>query len=106
MPDATSWLYGASSTTLLAAKLVLIALFLGAVAYVWRQKPPLAARYGLGAALTLAALLCGPGAHHNYQLWWLPFYAVTLSLALAPAATCQAAAARYTFGAKLDARGP
>jgi glycosyl transferase family 87 len=105
IPDATSWLYGASPATLLAAKLVLIALILGAVVYVWRQRPPLAARCGLGPALTLAAILCGPGAHHNYQLWWLPFYAVTLSLALAPGKACQAEAARYTSAAKMDARG-
>jgi len=105
LPDATSWLYGASPAMLVAAKLVLIALFVAVVAFVWRQKPPLAARCGLGAALTLAALLCGPGAHHNYQLWWLPFYAVTLSLALVPATTCQAETARYTSGAKSDARG-
>lgn len=104
IPDATSWLYDAPPATLLAAKLAQIALFLGAAAYVWRQAPPLAARCGLGAALTLAAILCGPGAHHNYQLWWLPFYAVTLSLALAPAPTCQVGLARYS-GAKLDARG-
>ena len=27
-------------------------------------------------------VLAGPGAHHNYQLWWLPFYALALGAAL------------------------
>jgi len=105
IPDATSWLYGAPAAATNAAHLVLIALFLGAGAYVWRQAPPLATRCGLGAMLTIAAILAGPGAHHNYQLWWLPFYGVIMSLALAPDKACQARAVRYTSAANLDAKG-
>jgi hypothetical protein len=32
--------------------------------------------------LVLAALLSSPAAHHNYQLWWLPFYCLVLARAL------------------------
>jgi hypothetical protein len=105
IPDATSWLYNASTAAIGAAHLVLIALFLGAGVYVWRRAPPLATRCGLGAMLTIAAILAGPGAHHNYQLWWLPFYGVMLSLALMPNEACQEKAVRYTSAAKLAAKG-
>jgi len=105
VPDATSWLYGASMGLITAAHLALLGLYLFAGIYVWRQAPPLATRCGLGAMLTIAAILAGPGAHHNYQLWWLPFYAVILSHALAPDEACQEEAARYTSAAKLDAKG-
>lgn len=105
IPDATSWLYEASPSVINAAHLALIAFFLGVGAYVWRQAPPLATRCLLGAMLTIAAILCGPGAHHNYQLWWLPFYGVGLALALAPVDACQERAVRYTSAAGLDIRG-
>lgn len=105
IPDATSWLDGAPAAVISAAHLVVIALFLATGAYVWWRAPSLATRCGLGAALTIAAILAGPGAHHNYQLWWLPFYAVALSFALAPDETCQGAAPRYTTAAKLNAKG-
>jgi hypothetical protein len=34
--------------------------------------------------LILAAILAGPAAHHNYQLWWLPLLAALLGAALMP----------------------
>ena len=104
-PDDTSWLYEASPGIVAVAHLALVALFIAAGVYVWQQVPSLATRCGIGAMLTIAAILCGPGAHHNYQLWWLPFYAVALSLALAAGDTCQESAARYTSSAGLDVRG-
>ena len=47
-----------------------------------RRAPGLATRAGLGAMLVLGAILAGPAAHHNYHLWWLPFYCVALAAAL------------------------
>lgn len=105
IPDATSWLKGASAAVIAAAHGVIVVLFLATGAYVWRQAPSVATRCALGAMLTIAAILAGPGAHHNYQLWWLPFYAVALSRALASDETCQAATPRYTTAAELDAKG-
>jgi hypothetical protein len=58
---------------------------LAAAIYVWRNSPPVITRATLAAMLGIAAILVGPGAHHNYQLWWLPFYALALAMALAPA---------------------
>jgi len=68
-----------------AAHLVFAAGMLGAALHVLRRKPPVITRAALAAVLGLAAILAGPGAHHNYQLWWLPFYALALGLALEPA---------------------
>ena len=57
-------------------------LFVAVAAYVGRQAPTLRVRCGLGVMLTLGAILCGPGSHQNYQLWWLPFYSLLVALAL------------------------
>jgi Glycosyltransferase family 87 len=102
--DGTSWLAGTSVFTRHAARLAMLAFFAGASIYVWRRAPPLAARCMTGAMLAIAALLTGPAAHHNYQLWWLPFYAVALSLALAPQEACQETAFRYTNSAETGSR--
>jgi Glycosyltransferase family 87 len=80
-PDSTSWLSTVPSAAL-AARAAFIALFLGVTAYIAWRAPGLAARCGLGAALALGVILAGPAAHHNYQLWWLPFYCVSLAAAL------------------------
>jgi len=103
--DGTSWLYHAPPEASAAARLVLGASFLYAAIFVWRQVPNLATRAALGTMLTIAAILAGPGAHHNYQLWWLPFAALMLSLALAPDEACQEEPLRYTTAAGMDARG-
>lgn len=95
-PDATSWLFGASAFAARIAEVAMAMLYAYVLVYVWRDPPPLATRAGIGAMLGIAALLSGPGAHHNYQLWWLPFYALLLSLALAPRESCQEPALRYT----------
>ncbi len=105
VPDATSWLENAPDMMVDGVHILLIVAIVAASAYVWQQAPPLATRCGLGAMLTIATILGGPGAHHNYQLWWLPFYAVILSLAVAGSEACQETAGRYTSAAKLGARG-
>jgi hypothetical protein len=103
-PDATSWLFGAPALAAAAVRAVLAMLFAGALVYVWRGRPSLPARCGIGAMLALATLLAGPGAHHNYQLWWLPFYAISLALALAPQEACQGAPLRYTNRAAMPSK--
>lgn len=104
-PDGTSWMFGAPPAAANAAHVVMVAMFLYAGTYVWRQAPSLATRCGIGAMLTIAAILTGPGAHHNYQLWWLPFYCVVLSRALVPHKLCQETRLRYTSAVGMGTRG-
>ena len=84
LPDSTSWLEAMPAGVASAAHLVFAAAMLGAALHVLRRNPPVITRAALAAVLGLAAILAGPGAHHNYQLWWLPFYALALGLALEP----------------------
>jgi hypothetical protein len=84
LPDSTSWLQAVPASVASAVHLVFAAAILVAAVCVWRRSPPVMTRVALAAALGIAAILAGPGAHHNYQLWWLPFYALALALALAP----------------------
>jgi len=79
-PDSTSWLALAPAMAG-AARAAFIAGFLGIAVAIRRRPPELPVRCGLGAALAIGAILCGPAAHHNYQLWWLPFYCVLLAAA-------------------------
>jgi hypothetical protein len=85
LPDSTSWLQAAPASVAMASHLLFAAFMLAAAVYVWLRSPPTITRAALAAMLGIAAILAGPGAHHNYQLWWMPFYAIALALALAPA---------------------
>ncbi|HKR20228.1 MAG TPA: hypothetical protein VJS41_08810 [Stellaceae bacterium] len=81
-PDSTSWLAFAPEGAALVARSIFVALALAVAIHVWRRAPDLTTRCALAAALTLAVILAAPTAHHNYQLWWLPFYALALAAAL------------------------
>lgn len=81
-PDSTSWLAFAPEGAAVAARSIVVAFALAVAVHVWRRTPDLTARSALAAALTLAVILAAPTAHHNYQLWWLPFYALALGAAL------------------------
>ena len=83
LPDSTSWLQTMPGSVATTAHLVFAAAMVVAAIHVLRRNPPVLARTVLAAMLGIAAILAGPGAHHNYQLWWLPFYALALALALA-----------------------
>lgn len=83
--DSTSWLFLMPSAASVVLRAAWLALYLAVTAYVWRARPALAARCGLAVILMLATMLSGPASHDNYQLWWLPFFAVLLGLALAGA---------------------
>ncbi len=85
LPDSTAWLHAVPAAVATTAHLVFIAALLAAAVAVWRRPPSTIARAALAAMLGIGAILAGPGAHHNYQLWWLPFYALLLAMALAPA---------------------
>jgi hypothetical protein len=85
LPDSTSWLQDMPAGIATAAHLVFAAALLAAAIHVLRSAPPVTVRAALAAMLGIVAILAGPGAHHNYQLWWLPFYALALGSALEPA---------------------
>lgn len=106
-PDSTSWLYEMPAALGTAAHLVFAAAVLAAAIVIWRRPPGLAVRATAAATLGIGAILAGPGAHHNYQLWWLPLYAILLSRALAPVAleSCQARRIGYISDAEIDAKG-
>jgi hypothetical protein len=78
--DSTSWLYTMPEFSLVA-RLAFVALFLGVGVYVWFKRPTIVDRCSLGVLCTLGAILSGPVSHRNYQLWWLPFFAVLVASA-------------------------
>ena len=80
--QAGAVILGLTNSPAFAARSIFFTLFAGTSVYIWRRAPGLATRAGLGAMLVLGAILAGPAAHHNYHLWWLPFYCVTLAAAL------------------------
>jgi hypothetical protein len=82
--DSTSWLLAAPMLAANLAEGIAVAAYLAVAGYVLVRPPSLGWRTGLGMVLVLAALLSGPAAHHNYQLWWLPLMAALLGAALAP----------------------
>jgi hypothetical protein len=98
--DDTSWLRATPPAIATATHLIFAAAIVAAAVYVWQRRPPLATRAALAAMLGLGAILAGPGAHHNYQLWWLPFYGILLAQALAPAGRFG-----YTSAADIAAKG-
>jgi hypothetical protein len=54
--------------------------WLGIATYVWFNRPTVAIRCGFGVICVLGTILSGPIDHRNYQLWWLPMFAVLLGL--------------------------
>lgn len=80
MPDSTSWLAVAPAAAQSGARVVFVASFAAACLFVWRRTPSLASRCGILAGITLLAILSGPGAHHNYHLWWLPLVSVLVGV--------------------------
>jgi len=103
--DSTSWLFAAPPPAQSLAHAALALFYLGAFAAVWRRPPGPAGRLGLGVMLILAALLAGPAAHHNYQLWWLPLLAALLGAALAPERLPGPAPALYQSGNRSASKG-
>jgi hypothetical protein len=74
--DTTSWMYGLSPAVSSLARLACLAILLGAGVLVWLRDLTLAQRCGLVTLCVLGVILTGPVSHRNYQLWWLPLFAV------------------------------
>ena len=79
--DSTSWLYIMPPKVRLIATVVVAVALIGVAVYVWYKHPTIGDRCGLGVACLLGVLLVGPSNHRNYQLWWLPLFAIILGTA-------------------------
>lgn len=79
--DSTSWMYGnawAAEYRLVVPIALAVTLICVAI-YVWVNNPSILQRCGLAVVSVLVAMLTGPVVHRNYQLWWLPFFAVLVA---------------------------
>ena len=84
--DSTSWMYGLTWSPeyrLVTPMALLITLLIVGV-YVWFRDASLRQRCGMAVACIVVAMLSGPVMHRNYQLWWLPFFAVVVAAAIFP----------------------
>jgi uncharacterized membrane protein len=91
--DDTSWLFALSPAAMSAARLAVVGLLALIAFKIWRRAPRLDERCMLAALAILAAFAVGPGMHHNYYLWFLPFLAILAGRASigAPAVVASAA---------------
>ncbi len=81
--DTTSWLDGHPGSWRTMATLGLLLVLIVGSAVRWSMRPPARSRVVLILALIVAMTLLGPVNHGNYQLWWLPWFAVVLGSSLA-----------------------
>lgn len=79
--DSTSWSYGMTAEPRMLVTAVVAVAVLSIAVYVWCKRPTLADRCGFGVICIIGSLLIGPINHRNYQLWWLPLFAVLLGAA-------------------------
>ncbi len=79
--DSTSWLHWATPEVHLYTTIISALAVFGVAIYVWYNRPTLAARSGLAVMCLLGVMLSAPIVHRNYQLWWLPLFAVLLGTA-------------------------
>jgi hypothetical protein len=79
--DSTSWMYlqGSSPAYYPLVQIAFASTLLFVAAYVWFRRPNLAQMTGLAVICVMAALLSGTANHRDYQLWWLPFFAVLVA---------------------------
>ncbi len=73
--DDTSWLFGLSAASVLAARAIAVAALLALYLRAWRA-PALPWRVALAATAILVVFAVGPDMHHNYYLWFIPLFAV------------------------------
>ena len=79
--DSTSWLHWVTPEVHLCTTIVVAVALLGVAVHVWWNSPTLADRCGFGVVCLLCVMLSAPIVHRNYQLWWLPLFAVLLGTA-------------------------
>ncbi len=79
--DSTSWMFGSpwAPEIRLVVPIALAVTLVCVGIYVWVNNPSLVQRCGLAVVCILVAMLTSPVVHLNYQLWWLPFFAVLVA---------------------------
>lgn len=104
--DAMSWTYDLPAEYRLVGSAVLvIAIFSLAVVVLFKRLSPLQ-RCALAVVGIVMVILAGPGAHRNYELWWLPLFAVVVGTAtLSFTGRCLGASARRVIKTKKRGRG-
>jgi Glycosyltransferase family 87 len=78
-PDSTTWLHAMPAWVGWIALVAFALTIGGSAAYVWRWRPGLVERCGVAVICVLMALLSGSVCHRNYQLWWVPLFAVLIA---------------------------
>lgn len=77
--DSTSWLYGRSAATVVAAHVLFLVTWIATAAVFLRHPPSPAARLRGACILTIMLLLCGPAVHENYEIWWIPLFVIVVA---------------------------
>jgi hypothetical protein len=77
--DSTSWMDGHPASWRLAATVLLVLVLAGGTLFRWTSQPSLRTRVVVMFALSVSLTLLGPVNHGNYQLWWIPWFAVVLA---------------------------
>lgn len=80
-PNSTSWMKDMPLEVRIGARIVLAAIILAISIWVWLKPSDAPDRCGLSVVLVIASMLSSPTAHRNYQLWWLPFAVILVSVA-------------------------
>lgn len=78
--DSTSWLFGLPPEVGSFARATCFILLIGIALYVWFKQPTQLQCCAFGVIAILGVLLSGPINHRNYQLWWIPIFAVILGV--------------------------
>ena len=74
--DDTSWLWGLPEAAVFAARVIASAALGGLYAALWRWPLDGDERCAAAALAVLIVFAAGPDMHHNYYLWFIPFFAV------------------------------
>jgi hypothetical protein len=74
--DDTSWLWGLPDGAVMAARSAAAAALGGLYAWLWRRPPEPDGRCAAAALAVLLVFVAGPDMHHNYYLWFIPFFAM------------------------------
>jgi hypothetical protein len=79
--DDTSWLWGLPEAAVIAARAG-ASMALGALyAWIWRYPPAADGRCAAAVLAVLIVFFAGPDMHHNYYLWFIPFFALLVARA-------------------------
>jgi hypothetical protein len=79
--DSTSWLHTHPPSVSTACRIVFFASLLYLYFITWTRQVSLLERIRYALLAILMLLLSSPICHRNYQLWWLPMFAILVTVA-------------------------